>query len=122
MMATITAKIIKTPIVISEEFKICDWPFFTGEDLVVSLIRVVPTVEIHKEKVILMSFHVLIGRVKRAPHWGVQSRFRVIYICMSSIVYGEKTITYVKMRGRTYVTQTRAVQKSVLGVEMKCRL
>ena len=22
----------------------------------------------------------LIGRAKRAPHWGVQSRFRVIYI------------------------------------------
>ena len=22
----------------------------------------------------------LVGRVKRAPHWGVQSRFRVIYI------------------------------------------
>ena len=26
---------------------------------------------------------VLIGRAKRAPHWGVQSRFRVIYIYMS---------------------------------------
>ena len=25
----------------------------------------------------------LIGRAKRAPHWGVQSRFRVIYIYMS---------------------------------------
>ena len=23
----------------------------------------------------------VIGRAKRAPHWGVQSRFRVIYIC-----------------------------------------
>ena len=23
---------------------------------------------------------VLIGQAKRAPHWGVQSRFRVIYI------------------------------------------
>ena len=23
----------------------------------------------------------LVGRAKRAPHWGVQSRFRVIYIC-----------------------------------------
>ena len=22
----------------------------------------------------------LVGRAKRAPHWGVQSRFRVIYI------------------------------------------
>ena len=31
------------------------------------------------------SFHYqeleIIGRAKRAPHWGVQSRFRVIYIC-----------------------------------------
>ena len=26
-------------------------------------------------------FLVVIGRAKRAPHWGVQSRFRVIYIC-----------------------------------------
>ena len=24
----------------------------------------------------------IIGRAKRAPHWGVQSRFRVIYICI----------------------------------------
>ena len=23
----------------------------------------------------------LVGRAKRAPHWGVQSRFHVIYIC-----------------------------------------
>ena len=23
----------------------------------------------------------IVGRAKRAPHWGVQSRFRVIYIC-----------------------------------------
>ena len=23
----------------------------------------------------------LVGRAKRAPHWGVQSRFRVIYVC-----------------------------------------
>ena len=23
----------------------------------------------------------IIGRAKRAPHWGVQSRFRVIYVC-----------------------------------------
>ena len=27
-----------------------------------------------------LSQHVIIGRAKRAPHWGVQSRFRVIYI------------------------------------------
>ena len=24
----------------------------------------------------------LVGRAKRAPHWGVQSRFCVIYICI----------------------------------------
>ena len=28
----------------------------------------------------------LIGRAKRAPHWGVQSRFRVIYVGMSVVV------------------------------------
>ena len=28
---------------------------------------------------------VVIGRAKRAPHWGVQSRFRVIYIYMLSV-------------------------------------
>ena len=28
-------------------------------------------------------FLVIIGREKRAPHWGVQSRFRVIYIMLS---------------------------------------
>ena len=28
----------------------------------------------------------IIGRAKRAPHWGVQSRFRVIYVGMSVVV------------------------------------
>ena len=28
----------------------------------------------------------LVGRAKRAPHWGVQSRFRLIYIYVSVIV------------------------------------
>ena len=28
-------------------------------------------------------FLVIIGRAKRAPHWGVQSKFRVIYVYMS---------------------------------------
>ena len=40
---------------------------------------------------ILCSFHAdlcyaiiaIIGRAKRAPHWGVQSRFHVIYMYMS---------------------------------------
>ena len=35
-------------------------------------------------------FKIIIGRAKRAPHWGVQSRFRVIYvymyICVSVVV------------------------------------
>ena len=29
----------------------------------------------------VMGTSFLVGRAKRAPHWGVQSRFRVIYIC-----------------------------------------
>ena len=30
----------------------------------------------------MVCFIILIGRAKRAPHWGVQSRFRMIYIYM----------------------------------------
>ena len=46
----------------------------------------------------------IIGRAKRAPHWAVQSRFRVIYmsVCLSCP----------KMRRRNYVC---ACSKSVLG-------
>ena len=40
--------------------------------------------------------YIFIGRAKRAPHWGVQSRFRVIYICMLSVC-----LSYVKSRGIT---------------------
>ena len=29
-------------------------------------------------------YSIVIGRAKRAPHWGVQSRFRVIYVQGSS--------------------------------------
>ena len=29
----------------------------------------------------------LVGRAKRAPHWGVQSRFRMIYIYIYSILH-----------------------------------
>ena len=29
----------------------------------------------------------VIGRAKRAPHWGVQSRFRVIYVYMYMYIY-----------------------------------
>ena len=52
---------------------------------------------------------IVVGRAKRAPHWGVQSRFRVIYVgiyvCLS----------WSKKRRRNYVGQTRACSKSVLG-------
>ena len=37
----------------------------------------------------------VIGRAKRAPHWGVQSRIRVIYICRYVC------LSYVKSRGTT---------------------
>ena len=50
-------------------------------------------------------FNELIGRVKRAPHWAVQSIFRVIYIyvsvCMSS---------YARVRRRNYVAQNAHAQ------------
>ena len=36
----------------------------------------------------------VIGRAKRAPHWGVQSRFRVIYICIYIIC---RYVSYVKL-------------------------
>ena len=35
----------------------------------------------------------LVGRAKRAPHWGVQSRFRVIYMCCGYVV----CLSYVKL-------------------------
>ena len=31
---------------------------------------------------VILTFRNVVGRAKRAPHWGVQSRFRVIYVCM----------------------------------------
>ena len=37
----------------------------------------------------------IIGRAKQAPHWGVQSRFRVIYMCMSVCLW--ETIQGVRM-------------------------
>ena len=43
----------------------------------------------------------VIGRAKRAPHWGVQSRFRVIYIYVSVVCQ----ITW------NHVNQTRACSK-----------
>ena len=37
----------------------------------------------------------IIGRAKRAPHWGVQSRFRVIYIYI--YMYVCRYVSYVKL-------------------------
>ena len=55
----------------------------------------------------------IIGRAKRAPHCGVQSRFRVIYnyiyICVSVVCQ----ITW------NHVNQTRACSKSVLGCKIR---
>ena len=48
----------------------------------------------------------LVGRAKRAPHWGVQSRFRVIYIYVSVVVQN----AHAELRG-----QTRACSRSVWG-------
>ena len=55
--------------------------------------------------------NLLIGRAKRAPHWGVQSRFRVIYIYMC--VCRVCQITW------NHVNQTRACSKSVLGGKIR---
>ena len=52
--------------------------------------------------------YTVIGRAKRAPHWGVQSRFRVIYVGMYVC------LSWSKKRRRKYVGQTRACSKSVL--------
>ena len=54
----------------------------------------------------------IIGRAKRAPHWGVQSRFRVIYTYIYVCRY---VCRGPKKRRRNYVGQTRACSKSVLG-------
>ena len=53
----------------------------------------------------------LVGRAKRAPQWGVQSRFRVIYIYMCVSVVCQ--ITW------NHVNQTRACSKSVLGGKIR---
>ena len=49
----------------------------------------------------------IIGRAKRAPHWDVQSRFRVIYICMSVCQY-----VCCMLRRRNPVDQKRTCSKS----------
>ena len=41
----------------------------------------------------------IIGRAKRAPHWGVQSRFRVIYVCLFYTSYSYNSISRYAYRG-----------------------
>ena len=48
---------------------------------------------------VMGTIFLVIGRAKRAPHWGVQSRFRVIYICRYVCMY--VCLSYVKSRGIT---------------------
>ena len=57
----------------------------------------------------VLNNNIVIGRAKRAPHWGVQSRFRVIYIYIYVHVSVVCQITW------NHVNQTRACSKSVLG-------
>ena len=64
---------------------------------------------------------VLNGRVKRAPHWDVQSRVRVIYIYMCKYVFdclweNNTKKLYAKRRGRNYVVQTRTCSKNSFGI------
>ena len=66
---------------------------------------------------VMGTIFLVIGQAKLAPHWGVQSRFRMIYVVgMLYIV----CLSYVKSRGITWnhVNQTRACSKSVLGCKI----
>ena len=54
-------------------------------------------------RLLIFVLFIIIGQVKRAPHWGVQSRFRVIYMCWS---VGMSVVS--KMRRRDCVTHTHA--------------
>ena len=54
----------------------------------------------------------LIGRAKRAPHWGVQSRFRVIYIYICC-----RYVSYVKVGGVTWTKHAHAQSLLFLAVK-----
>ena len=45
---------------------------------------------------VMGTISLVIGRAKRAPHWGVQSRFRVIYIYICCRYVGV-CLSYVKL-------------------------
>ena len=52
----------------------------------------------------------IIGRAERAPHWGVQSRFRVIYVGMYVCMY--VCLSWSKKRRLNYVAKTCACSVS----------
>ena len=54
----------------------------------------------------------MIERAKRAPHWGVQSRFRVIYIYMLSVCRSMSVVCQINCVGGI---GPRACSKSFLG-------
>ena len=58
---------------------------------------------------VMGTIFLVIGRAKRAPHWGVQSKFRVIY--MWSVGWSV-CLSCTKMRRQNYV---RACSKSFFG-------
>ena len=61
---------------------------------------------------LIMGIIFLVGRAKRAPHWGVQSRFRVIYIVGMLYVCRMSNL----LRRRNYVAHAHA--QSLLGAVM----
>ena len=61
-------------------------------------------------------YNIIIRRAKRAPHCGVQSRFRVIYMYVFDCLWENNTKKlYAKMRGWNYILQTRACSKMCFG-------
>ena len=52
----------------------------------------------------------IIGRAKRAPHWGVQSRFRVIYIYLRASERSERSEHTVVLSSRfLYIIESERV-------------
>ena len=73
---------------------------------------------------IVCSFSTIIGRAKRAPHWGVQSRFRVIYMYVGMYVYvclWEKLCMLKCVGGITWSKHAQA-QSQFWEFETKCHL
>ena len=58
----------------------------------------------------------IIGRAKRVPHWGVQSRFRVIYICR----YVWSVVCQINCVGGITWTKHAHAQSQVWGLKPTC--